>query len=135
MQFHNAAGVIPGDTPDQTFLDVRVTTLLLDTQKNCVRGESTSIEATGLKNSKAVSTAAWPFIHLYSNGATPDNPIYTYCTTHGSTPSSIPSRHITHILHSAAHKLGFQKICFILHEIGSHSLQSGEVMALYLAGV
>ena len=47
-QFHNTAGVIPGDALDQTFLDAWATTLFLDTQKNCVQVESTSMESTSL---------------------------------------------------------------------------------------
>ena len=135
VQFHDGDGVIPRDAPDKTFLDAWAVTLFLDTQKNCVRGESTSMEATGLQHGDAVTAAARRFIHLRANGATPDTPICTYYTSLGSTPSSIPSRHITTTLRKAAQKLGFQKLGFHPHEIGSHSLRSGGAMTLHLAGV
>ena len=135
MQFHNAAGVIPANASDKTFLEAWATTLFLDTQKNGVRGESTSMEATGLRHGDAVRASACRFIHLRDNGAAPNTPICTYYPSHGSTPSSIPSRHITSTLRIAAKKLGFQKLGFFPHEIGSHSLRSGGAMTLHLAGV
>ena len=135
MQFHNAAGIIPGDVLDQDFLDAWAITLFLDTQKNYIQVESTSMEATGLKHGDAVSAAARRFIYLLSNSATPNTPVCMYYTSHGSTPSSIPSHHITRTLCAAAHKLGFQKLGFFPHEIGSHSLRSGGAMTLHLTGV
>ena len=135
MQFHDKNGVIPGDAPDQAFLDAWAVTLFLDTQKNCVRGESTSMEASGLRHGDAVSAAARRFIHLRTNKATPDTPICTYYTSLGATPSAIPSRHITATLRTAATKLGFQKLGFHSREIGSHSLRSGGAMTLHLAGI
>ena len=93
------------------------------------------MEATGLPHGDAVSAAARRFIHLRSNNADLDTPICTYYTSHGSTPSSIPSRHITATLCTTAIKLGFQKLGFYSHEIGSHSLRSGGAMTLHLAGV
>ena len=53
----------------------------------------------------------------------PGHPMYY--PTHGSTPSSISSRHITSTLRIATQKLGFQKLGFFPHKIGYHSLQSG----------
>ena len=58
MQFHKVPGVIPNNASDQTFLDAWASTLFLDTQKNGVRGESTSIEATGLQHGDTVRASA-----------------------------------------------------------------------------
>ena len=41
IQVHNTVSVILSDAPDQTFLIAWATTLFLETQKNCVQGEST----------------------------------------------------------------------------------------------
>ena len=40
LQFHNKNGVIPRDAPNHVFMAATAVTLFLDTQKNCVRGES-----------------------------------------------------------------------------------------------
>ena len=43
MQFHDANGVIPPDAAADFFLAALVITLFLDTQNNCVRGESSTM--------------------------------------------------------------------------------------------
>ena len=47
-QFNDANGVIPPDAAANMFLAASAVTLLLETQDNCVRGESSTTEATGL---------------------------------------------------------------------------------------
>ena len=79
MQFHNAVGVIPGDTTDKEFLDARATALFLNIQKDYVRCESTTMETTGLKHADAVSAAARrfmtpPFAHTILPMAPPSLP-------------------------------------------------------------
>ena len=135
MQLHDINGVIPRDAPDATILAATSVTLFLDTQKNCVRGESTSMESTGLDHGDAVTAAARRFLHLRSHDADLDTPLCTYYTTPGGPPSSVSSRHITATLRIEAKKIGFQKLGFYPHEIGSHSLRSGGAMTLHLAGV
>ena len=135
LQFHNAEGVIPGDAPDHVFLSATAVTLFLDTQKNCVRGESTSMEATGLKHGDSVKAAARRFLHLRTNNADPATPICCYFHDASGIPASINSQHITATLRLEASKIGFQKLGFYPHEIGSHSLRSGGAMTLHLAGI
>ena len=135
MQFHNAAGVIPQDAPAKVLLAALAVTLFLDTQKNCVRGESTTMEATGLLNGCPVTAAARRYIHLRDHGAVPNAPICSYYTSPRTPPSSISSRHITATLRLEATKIGFQTLGFYPHEIGSHSLRSGGAMTLHLAGI
>ena len=135
IQFHNAAGVIPADDCDNTFLEAWATTLFLYTHKNGVHRESTSMEATDLQHGDAICASAYRFIHLRSNDTAPDTPIYTYYPSHDSIPSSISSRHITTTLRITTQKLGFQKLGFFPHKIGYHSLRSGGAMTLHLAGV
>ena len=48
MQFYDTNGVIPPDAAVDMFLSALVITMFLDTQKNCVRGESSTMETTGL---------------------------------------------------------------------------------------
>ena len=55
MQFQEKEGVIPHDALGKVFIQARAVTLFLDTQKNSVRGEFTTIEATDLKNRDPVS--------------------------------------------------------------------------------
>ena len=57
MQFHEKEGVIPHNAPTKVFLQSRVVTLFLDTQKNIVRGKSTTMEATDLKHRNPISAA------------------------------------------------------------------------------
>ena len=135
MQFHNADGVIPQDAPDHVFLAATAVTFFLDTQKNCVRGESSTMEASGLLHGCPVVAAARRFIHLRSHNADPDLPICSYHTSPKSAPTSISSRHITATLRLEATKIGFQTLGFHPHEIGSHSLRSGGAMTLHLAGI
>ena len=111
MQFHNDTGVIPGVTPDQTFLDSWATTLFLDTQENCVRGESISIEANSLQHGNTVSISSQRFLHLRTNGTNSDTPIYMYYTTPGSNPSSILSHHIRDTLCVVTQKLAVHISC------------------------
>ena len=58
MQFHDDDGVIPAKAPAKVFLDASTVTLYIDTQKNCVRGESCTMEATGLPHGDPVPAAA-----------------------------------------------------------------------------
>ena len=71
VHFHKAEGIIPGDAPDQTFLDTWSTTLFLDTQKIIVQEELTSMEASGIPHRYAVPAAAYCFIYLHNNGLDP----------------------------------------------------------------
>ena len=135
LQFHSHAGVIPRNASDQAFLTATAVTLFLDTQKNCVRGESTTMEATGFVHGDPVPAAARRFIHLRANHADPDTPICCYFESPTSTIASVNSQHITNTLRIEAKKLGFQMLGFLPHEIGSHSLRSGGAMTLHLAGI
>ena len=64
FQFQNTYRVIPHGAPSNTFLYARAITLFLDTQKNSVRDESTTMEATDLAHGDPVSAAARRFLHL-----------------------------------------------------------------------
>ena len=93
------------------------------------------MEATRLANGFPVTSAVRRFIHLRSNDADPDAPRCTFFDTPRAAPSSISSRHITATLRLEANKIGFQKLGFYSHEIGSHSLRSGGAMTFHLAGI
>ena len=81
MQFHDKEGVIPHDAPTKVFLQAQTVTLFLDTQKNSVWGESTTMETTDLNHGNPVSAAARRFLHLRSYQADPDTNIYSYFFT------------------------------------------------------
>ena len=135
VQFHGPSGVTPNNTPDEDFLDAWAVTLFLDTQKNCVRGESISMEALGLLHTDEVTAATRRYIHLRAHNAAPDTPICSFFIPHSSDPVSITSKHITTTIRAEAQTNGFQKLGFFPHEIVSHSLRSDGAMALHLEGV
>ena len=58
MQFHEKEGVIPYKYPTKVFLQARTVTIFLDTQKNNIMYESTTMEATDLDHGNPVSAAA-----------------------------------------------------------------------------
>ena len=64
INFHEKEGVIPHNNPTKVFLQSRAVTLFLYTQKNSVRGESTTMEATDLGHGNPVSATAWRLLHL-----------------------------------------------------------------------
>jgi hypothetical protein len=93
------------------------------------------MEASGLDNGDGVVSAARRYLHLCNHNAPPETPICAYYTPDSPLPTSISSRHVTFTLREEARKIGFQKLGFFPHEIGSHSLRSGGAMTLHLAGV
>ena len=133
MQFHDSRGIIPHDAPDAEFLAAWAVTLFLDTQKNSVRGESSTMEATGLTNGDPVVAAAHRYLHLRRHNAPPETPICTYYTQ--AIPCSVNSRQVTALLRATATKIGFHALGFYPHEIGTHSLRSGGAMTLHLANI
>ena len=58
IQFHNEDGSVPQYAPDKNILHARYVTLFLDTQNNCVQGESTTMEDTNLEHGNHVSASA-----------------------------------------------------------------------------
>ena len=58
MQFHDANGVILTDAAADVLLVALAITLLLDTQKNCVHGESSTMDTTGLLHGYSVPACA-----------------------------------------------------------------------------
>ena len=134
IQFWDECGPIPLDAPASQILAALSVTLFLDTQKNSVRGESTTMERTGIPFGDPVVAAGHRFLHLRQHGASPDTPICSYFTPSNSTPSSITGRDITSSLRQCAAKIGYLKLGAHPHEIGSHSLRSGGAMTLHLAG-
>jgi len=81
--------VISADDPDQTFLAANTITIFLDTQKNCVRGESPTMEFTGLEHGDMATVDAHHYIYLRSNNSLPNTPIYSYFIKPNSSSSSI----------------------------------------------
>ena len=69
IQFHDDNGAIPPDTAADVFLSALAITLHLDTQKNCVRGEPYTIEATGLLHGDPVPACARCYLHLRKHNA------------------------------------------------------------------
>jgi hypothetical protein len=139
MQFRDELGILPLSAPSSRFLRAHSITLFLDTQKNSVRGESVTMEANDLPHGNPVAAAARRFLHLRAHHASPTTPICTYYSASSGTsppppPTCVTSRRITATLRKIAGILGFEKLGFHPHEIGSHSLRSGGAMTLHLSG-
>ena len=135
MQFHDAHGIIPFDAPAVRFRRATAVTLYLDNQKNGVRGESITMELSGIPFGCAVSAAVERFLHLRENDADLDTPICTYFPSGRSTGKSITSTNVVQILRLWAAHIGFKRLGFHPMEIGSHSLRSGGAMTLHQAGI
>ena len=97
------------------------------------------MEATDLPHGNPVAAIARRVIHLQEHRAPPNTPICTYyaASTGESSapkPTCVTGRRITATLRKFAGILGFDKLGFHPHEIGSHSLRSGGAMTLHLSG-
>ena len=93
------------------------------------------MEAMGLQHGDSVTAAAHRYLHIRANNADPSNPICCYLHDTSGLHASINSHYITATLRLEASKIGFQKLGFYPHEIGSHSLRSDGAMTLHLAGI
>ena len=71
MQFHNKNGVVPQDALDKLFLRAHSVTIFLDTKKNCVRGQSTTMGETDLEHRNPISAAVRHLLHLKKTAPTP----------------------------------------------------------------
>ena len=135
LEFHDASGILPFDAPALRIRRSVAMTLYLDTQKNSIRGESITMEATGINVGCAVGVAAERFLHLRLHCVYLDTPICNYFSSGRSEGSSVTSRHVVDILRLWAGHIGFQRLGFRPTNIGSHSLWSGGAMTLHQAGI
>ena len=107
LQFHDASGILPIDAPVLRIRRPKVVTLYLDTQKNSVRGESITMEATGIAFGCAVGAAAERFLNLRLHCVDLDTPICTYFSSGMIEGSSVTSRQVVAILRFWAGHIGF----------------------------
>ena len=82
----------------KVFLQAYAVALFLDTQKNSVWVESTTMEATNLEHGNPVSAAAWHFLYLRQHNAGPDTTICSYFTATGAFLKSVTSTNIVSLL-------------------------------------
>ena len=94
LQFHDKHVIIPQDTPDYIFIFTKAVTLFLDTQKNFIQGESSTMETTGVLHGDPVLDVVCRYIHLWDNHTPPDTFICSYYLTPSSSPKTIRSRQI-----------------------------------------
>ena len=78
VQFHDVGGVLPYNSPAAEIRRALAVTLFLDNQKNGVRADSITMEASGVPFGCAVGGAASRFLHLRAHGADLDTPLCTY---------------------------------------------------------
>ena len=93
------------------------------------------MEATWLPHGDPVTTAARRYLHLRLHDAPPDTPICAYYVAPGDAQKLVTGSNIVFHLRATARKIGFQRLGFHTHEIGSHSLRSGGAMTLHQAHV
>ena len=135
VQFHDANGVMPPDAAVNLFLEASAITLFLDTQENSVLRESYTMESTGLLHGYPVQSCSQRYIHLWKNNAPPDTPICAYYVFIGVDTKSVTGENIAELLRATAKQIGFQRLGFFPYNIGSHSLRSGDAMALHQAHI
>ena len=102
MQFHDTNGVILTDTAANVFLVASAINPFLNNQKNCVPGETTTMEATGLLHGEPVQFCARRYLHLHKNNDPPNTPICNYYILVGATPKSVTRRNIVELLWATA---------------------------------
>ena len=78
MQFHAQRDILPQDEPVSEFLATWSDTFFLDTQKNLVRGEYLTMEATGVPNGDPPVAVAHRYFHLRHHDTSLDTPNFTY---------------------------------------------------------
>ena len=109
--------------------------MFLDTQNNCVRGESSTMEATCLLHGDPVPDCARRYLHLRKNNAPPDTSICTYYVLMCAAPKYVIGNNTMELLRAIAKQIGSQRLLFPPYEISSHSLRSGGVMTLHQARI
>ena len=110
MQFHDASGILPIDAPVLRIRRSKVVTLYLDTQKNSVRGESITMEATGIAFGCAVGAAAERFLNLRLHCVDLDTSLRIYFSSGRNEGSLVTSRHVVAILRLWAGHIRFQRL-------------------------
>ena len=134
MQFQDTRGTTPFDAPDSRFLQVLVVTFFLDTQKNSVWGESISMRNTCLSSGCPIMSCTRRFLHLRDHDADLNMPMCVYFERKGAEGKAVTTSHLVALLRLWTSKIGYARLGFHPHEIGSHSLRSGGPMTLHQTG-
>ena len=108
--------------------------MFLDTQKHSVQGESISMDNTCLPLVCFMVACTRRFLHLRNNDADLDIPMCVYFERKGAEGKSVTSTHLLALLQIFSSKIGFARLGFHPHKIGSHSLHLGGAMILHQAG-
>ena len=130
MKFQYTGGTIPFDSPESCFLQALVVTLFLNTQKNSVRGESISMENTCLPSGCPVMACARHFLHLRDHDSDLNTTMCVYFERKGAEGKSVTTSHLVALLRLWTSKIGYDRLGFHPHKIGSHSLCSGGARTL-----
>ena len=88
MHFHDANGVIPPDAASDVLLAASVINLFLDSQNNCVRGESSTMETTGMFHGDPPLPVPGA-TSIFGTTTPPNTPICDYYVSAGATPNSV----------------------------------------------
>ena len=131
MHFHDSNGVTPTDAAADVFLATLAITLFLYTRNNCVRRESSTMEATVLLHVDPVPNCARRYLHLRKHSAPPNTPICLYYVSVGNTPKYVTGTNIMELLRATEKYIGFQRLGFFPYEIVSRSLRLGGPMTLH----
>ena len=93
-------------------MEASAITMFLNTQKNCVRRESSTMEATGLLHGYPVPACARRYLHIWRNNVPPDTPICAYYVSVGAAPKYLTGSNIVDLLRARAKQIGFQWLGF-----------------------
>ena len=77
---------------------------------------------------------AWRFLHLRDHDADLNTRMCVYFNRKGAEGKSITTYHLVALLRLWASKIGYARLGFHPHKIGSHSLRPGGAMTLHQAG-
>ena len=117
MQFHDGNGVIPPDADAYVFLAALAITLFLDTQNNCLHGESSTMDSTCPLRGDPIPACAWRYLHLRNNNVLPNTPYYDYYVLVDAAPKSVTVSNTVELLRAAAKRFDFQRIGFFPYRL------------------
>jgi hypothetical protein len=125
--------VIPNTAPLAQLLTATSATLVIDNQKNGIRGQCIHHQCTGLPTSP-VRSVAYRVFHIMSTFG-PDQTIsISAYPLHDGSLAHVFASHINAAVKQAVTSIGLLSHGFILRNVSSHSLRAGGAMALKLHG-
>ena len=131
--FRNGSFIIPNSAPLDELLTATSATLVIDNQKNGIRGQCIHHHCNGLSTSP-VKSLAHRVHHIMDNFNNNQSLCISAYRQQDGTVGHVHSSHINAAVKQAAAHLGLPAQGFALSAVSSHSLRAGGAMALKLHG-